>query len=176
MHETKAAERVPVTAGVSLRHATNADGGVLRDIYASTRADELAHVDWTVEQKAWFVGMQFDAQHRHYVEHYPGASFLVIERDGAPIGRLYLHEQPAEMRVMDIALLPEARGLGIGTALLRQLMADAASRGQAVSIHVEEHNPARRLYERLGFTPVETRGIHTLMECRPAPATGTEGQ
>ena len=172
MHDTAVIDRVPTMGDVTLRAATQADEHVLRDIYASTRADELAQLDWTLEQKAWFVGMQFDAQHRHYVEHYPDAAFLVIERDGVPVGRLYLHEQPTEVRIMDIALLPEARGLGIGTTLLRQVIADAAARGQAVSIHVEDRNPARQLYERLGFTPVEIRGVYTLMEIRRAPHDG----
>ncbi len=153
---------------VTLRPATEADADVLLAIYASTRAHELALLDWADEQKAAFLQMQFEAQHRHYVEHYVGASFLVIERGGMPIGRLYLHEGNDDVRVMDIALLPDARGQGIGGTLLRNVLAAASARGRRVSIHVEIDNPARHLYERLGFTPVEERGLHLLMECHPA--------
>jgi ribosomal protein S18 acetylase RimI-like enzyme len=153
---------------VTLRPATEADAGALLAIYASTRAHEMAVIGWTDEQKAAFLEMQCEAQRRHYVEHYGGASFLVIERDGAPIGRLYLHQGNDDVRVIDIALLPEARGQGIGGALLRDVLAAASARGRRVSIHVEVDNPARRLYERLGFTPVEVRGLYLLMECPPA--------
>ena len=52
---------------------------------------------------------------------------------------------------MDIALLPEYRGRGIGTALLEELLVEADATGRRVTIHVERFNPARRLYERLGF-------------------------
>ena len=162
----------PALDVVTLRPETDADADVLLAIYASTRAHEMAQVDWADEQKAAFVQMQFEAQRRHYVEHYPGASFEVIERGGAPIGRLYLHEGSDDVRVMDIALLPEARGHGIGAALLRSVIDAAAASGRRVSVHVELGNPARRLYERLGFLPVEERGHHLLMECHPAPLAG----
>jgi len=95
--------------------------------------------------------MQFDAQDRHYRARFPDARFDVVERGGAPIGRLIVVRAEDEIRVLDIALLPEHRGSGAGSALLRELLAEAAARSKRVAIHVERANPARRLYERLGF-------------------------
>ena len=153
--------------GVTLRPETDADVPVLLSIYASTREHELARVDWPDEHKQAFLRMQFEAQHRHYLSTYHGASFSLVERHGQPIGRLYLHERDGEVRIVDIALLPAARGQGIGTALLDEVLASAQARGQRVTIHVEHDNPARRLYERLGFREVESRGFHVFMERLP---------
>jgi GNAT superfamily N-acetyltransferase len=154
----------------TLRPARPEDREHLLAVYASTRADELAPVPWTEEQKSAFVKMQFDAQDAHYREHYEGATYEVIEVDGVPAGRLYLHRKPKEIRLVDIALLPAFRGKGIGTRLLAEIIAEAKGRGVPVTIHVEMFNPARRLYERLGFTPVEEHGVHVLMERRPEAA------
>lgn len=128
--------------------------------------------DWTAEQKRAFVTQQFEAQDAHYRLHYPGAEFLVLERetaDGAvPIGRVYLHHRPTEIRLMDISLLTAERGSGCGTRVLRALLARADAERKRLSIHVEKMNRARRLYERLGFLVVEDVGVYDLMEWRPS--------
>src|SRR5215211_5883167 len=115
-----------------------------------------------------FLRRQFEAQDAHYREHYDGASFDVIEVDGEPAGRLYVARWEDEIRIMDIALLPEQRGAGIGTRLLRDLLDEGRRTGKRVSIHVEKHNRALRLYERLGFAPVADRGVYLLLERPPA--------
>ena len=148
------------------RAAGAADEPFLRRVYASTRERELAIVPWSDEQKDTFVNMQFDAQARYYQEAYSDASYEVIEVDGVPAGRLYLAALPGEMRIVDITLMPEYRGRGIGGTLLRRLFDRARAAGRSVSIHVEFENPARRLYERMGFAPISQRGIYTLMEWR----------
>ena len=151
---------------ITLRPAGPADEGFLLAVYASTRADELALVDWSDAQKKAFVHQQFTAQSAHYRD-YTGASYDVIEVDGEPTGRLYVARWEDEIRIMDIALLPEHRGAGIATRLLGELLAEGAEAGKKVSIHVERQNPARGLYERLGFVPVEERGVYLLLEARP---------
>lgn len=150
-----------------LRPAGADDRDSLLRVYASTREEELRLVDWSDEQKAAFVRQQFEAQDAYYREHYEPATFDVIEVEGEPAGRLYVARWEEEIRIMDIALLPEHRGRGIGTALLRALLDEAAEAGKRLSIHVELNNPARRLYERLGFAAVEERGVYVLMEARP---------
>lgn len=88
--------------------------------------------------------------------------------DGEPAGRLYVHRREREIRLMDIALLPEFRGDGIGGALLDDLFAEAAASGRTLTIHVESYNPARRLYERRGFRQIGEHGVYLLMEWRPS--------
>lgn len=147
-----------------LRPATETDRPFLLDLYASTRADELALVDWDDETKRAFVEHQFSAQDAHYREHYDGATFDVIEVEGQPAGRLYVHRGKSDIRIIDIALAPEFRNQGIGTVLVEGLMAEARASRRSVSIHVEMNNPARSLYERLGFEPVGEHGVYLLMQ------------
>jgi ribosomal protein S18 acetylase RimI-like enzyme len=136
-------------------------------VYASTRAEELALVDWDDAQKETFLRAQFDAQDAWYREAYAKASFDVILVDGEPAGRLYLHRGPSEIRIMDIALLPEHRGGGIGTSLLEELSAEADAAGKSLTIHVERMNPALSLYERLGFSVAEDKGVYLFLERPP---------
>ncbi len=149
---------------VSLRPITPEDEEFLARVYASSRADELAVTGWSDELKADFCRRQFDAQSAYYGENYPGAAFQVIERDGWPVGRLYVDRWEKEIRIVDITLLPEARGTGIGTKLLRELQEEARAAGKSLTIHVERFNRALQLYQRLGFQEIEDKGVYLLMK------------
>jgi ribosomal protein S18 acetylase RimI-like enzyme len=153
---------------VTLRPATDADLDFLHRLYATTREDELKQVAWTDEQKAAFVSQQFHAQHQFWHENYTDTSWDLILLDGEPAGRLYVARWPDDIRVVDIALVPEHRGGGLGTRLLREILAEGDVSGRKVSIHVEIFNPARSLYERLGFAQAEEKGVYLLMERYPA--------
>jgi GNAT superfamily N-acetyltransferase len=148
---------------IQLRQAKDEDVEFLRILYASTREEELAVTNWSDAQKREFCRLQFEAQSAHYLEHYPAADYAVIECDGVSAGRLYVHRGEREIRIMDLALLPEWRGKGVGTFLLGELQEEAAHRNVPLSIHVERFNPALRLYHRLGFRAVEDRGVYVLL-------------
>ena len=150
----------------SLRPITEDDLPFLRQVYASTRKMELDLTDWGDEQKTQFITMQFEAQHQHYQQHYSDAEFYVIEVDGNDIGRLYRLDQRHDIRIVDIAILPEYRGVGVGSRILNDIIAEGESQGIPVSIHVELNNPAMSLYRRLGFEPVSNEGVYMLMERR----------
>jgi ribosomal protein S18 acetylase RimI-like enzyme len=157
----------------TLRPANAGDAELLFRVYASTREQELARVPWSAEEKASFLRMQFAAQDAHYRQHYIGATYDIILIGGEAAGRLYLYRTAREIRVMDIALLPDFRGKGIGERVLRDVFAEADRDGKIVSIHVEHENPARRLYERLGFEVVDEGEIHPVyvrMDRRAAAA------
>lgn len=156
-----------VASGVSLRPITGTDLPFLFQVYVGTRAAELAPVPWPDEQKAAFLAMQFDAQHRHYQQHYPAATFMVVLVDGEPAGRLYLNRASSEIRIVDIALLGEYQGRGIGTHLVRAIGAESRERGCPVRIHVERENPALAWYQREGFRLLEDRGVYLFMERQP---------
>jgi len=128
----------------------------LRMLYAQTRAAELAPVPWPAEFKQKFLDDQFDLQHRHYVSFFGRADFLLIERQGEPIGRLYLLREPPEFLIIDIALVEAARGHGLAGALITHAQVTAAALGFGMTLHVDRRNAdARRLYERLGFVVIE---------------------
>jgi ribosomal protein S18 acetylase RimI-like enzyme len=144
----------------NLRPAEATDEGVLLQIYASTRTEEMALVSWTDEQKDAFLRMQFDAQTKHYLIYYPSANYYIILQDGKTVGRLILESSENSLLIMDIALLPEYRNRGMGTAILHDLMKKARQDNVPLVLRVEFFNPAIRLYERLGF--VTTRQVNTV--------------
>jgi ribosomal protein S18 acetylase RimI-like enzyme len=155
-------------ADVTLRPVDADDERFLLRVYAGTREEELAPVPWSAEQKAAFVAQQFAAQSAHYAEHYAGLTADVILLGGVPAGRLLVARWAEEIRIVDISILPEFRGGGAGSALLRELLAEAEAAGKRLSIHVERENRALGLYERLGFRPVGEHGVHLRMEWDPA--------
>jgi ribosomal protein S18 acetylase RimI-like enzyme len=152
---------------LTFRPITEDDMDFLYRVYASTRQEELELTDWDNTQKKAFLKMQFNAQHTHYQQHYPTAYYQLILLNKTPIGRLYLDRMEEEFRLIDIALLPEHRNKGIGTGLIKDVMAEAAKEKKPVRIHVEEFNPSLRLYERLNFTKIEMRGVYWFMEWHP---------
>lgn len=150
-----------------LRPATDGDLAFMRLLYGSTREEELAITGWSRAEKDAFLDHQFGAQTAHYRQHRPAAQWRIITVSGVDAGRLVLDERIGEHRVVDISLHPDFRGRGIGTEILRTLQAAAADAGSVLSIHVEHNNPARRLYERLGFQPVPGESeVYQLMEWR----------
>jgi ribosomal protein S18 acetylase RimI-like enzyme len=149
--------------GVSFRAIVDSDHQFLRDLYASVRAAELAPVAWPQEAKRQFLDDQFALQHQHYLKNYVGADLLLIERYGMPIGRIYVYRTATEIRLMDIALVAEQRGCGIGSALLHELMDEARATNRQLTLHVEPDNPAQRLYQRLGFSLIEHRGVYDFL-------------
>jgi ribosomal protein S18 acetylase RimI-like enzyme len=152
---------------ISLRPITSTDTDFLFNVYACTREEEMARVDWDEVQKEAFLRMQFNAQHQYYVENYLGAEFSVIIQNDQAVGRLYVHRREKEIRIMDIALLPAYRKQGIGSSLIRDILQQGVEGQLAVTIHVERFNPALRLYERLGFRQKEDKGVYWLMEWMP---------
>lgn len=136
-------------------------------LYASTREQELAPVPWSVAQKQAFLANQFHAQRHHYRTQMTGCSFDILECRGVPVGRLYLEPRRSQLYIVDIALLPEWRGNGLGTAILEALQATAAASGKGVGIMVEKFNSALRLYRRLGFADIADHGVYLEMEWLP---------
>jgi len=153
---------------VSLRPATTDDELFLRKLFATTRIDEFKFLA-DPGQLEGLISMQFNLQRQQYEAGYPGADHNIILQNGQPIGRLLVDEGEREVTLVDVALLPECRNLGIGRYLLDQLLTRAASAQKAIRLHVVKTNPARRLYERLGFSIVGEDGMYFEMLCE----TGT---
>jgi ribosomal protein S18 acetylase RimI-like enzyme len=154
-------------AGVALRLETDGDRVFVDALYASTRTEEMAQVPWPPDAVAAFLQSQASLQRAHYTKYYPDALRLIVEREEQPVGRVYIHESPQEVRLMDIALLPDHRGQGIGSAILGALVDHARERSTRITLHVEPANAAQRMYRRLGFRLVESRGVYDFLEWVP---------
>jgi ribosomal protein S18 acetylase RimI-like enzyme len=139
---------------ISWRSATAADAAFCFSVYASTRAEELAAWGWGAAQQEIFLKMQFAAQAASYRADFPGASHAIVLRGDRPVGTLIVNHTAEEIRLVDVALLPEHRGAGLGTAVIRHLQAEARGRGRPLRLQVLKTNPAARLYARLGFITI----------------------
>jgi GNAT superfamily N-acetyltransferase len=163
----KISEQDPPAMAITYRPEAEGDLPFLKRVYRSTREDELQLTGWDEAFKETFIDQQFTAQHQYYREAYHDASFQVILLDGKEAGRLYVWESDRQIRIVDIALLPEFRNQGIGTTILRGLITKADISGRILSIHVEAYNPALNLYKRLGFIQKDQTGIYFYMERPP---------
>jgi len=149
---------------ITFRPTSTADEPFLLRLYRSTRESELEQTGWNETEKETFVQQQFQAQHIFYTSQFPRARFNMVCLDDKPIGRLYVDRRKEEIRIIDIALLPEYRNRGIGSKLLTDILSEAEKFEKAVRIHVEHFNPALNLYERLGFKKTGNTGVYFLME------------
>jgi len=151
-----------------LQHpAQPADEEFLLSVYASTRAQEMAQVPWSAEQKDAFVRMQFTAQLRHYAAEFPAASHEVISWKQVPVGRIYFSRNADEIHILDITVLPQHRKAGIASLVVRRLLEEASTAAKPVSIYVESFNPSMSFFRQLGFQPVAERGFHVLLRWTP---------
>jgi GNAT superfamily N-acetyltransferase len=161
--------QLSLTAGgaITLRLAAPEDDPFLVALYGSTRAEELAQVEWEDGQKEVFVKWQFDLQHREYYTRFPDAEYRLILVDNHPAGRIWIGRDTEQIRLLDIALLPEFQNRGVGTVLIRWLIDEARSSGKALRHMVYVlNNDAERFYERLGFAMIEDLGAYKHMEWR----------
>ena len=157
--------------GFSLRHAEAGDIPRLRLLYADTRAEEMVSMPWPQTTKQQFLDQQFNLQHQHYLKHYPDADFLVIERDAVVQGRYYIEKAAPEHLVIDICLMANQRGHGIGRVLIEESQREAAALGRGMHLHVIKYNiRAQRLYEKLGFRVDGGSDMHHHMSWRNNPA------
>ena len=159
----------PWPARLDARPITQDDLPFLESLFADIRSKEVASTGWPIERQHSFLAEQFDFQHRYYTAHFTTAAFLLLSRAGRPVGRLYVQASGGVLSLIDISLVAEVRGQGLGGALLARLCALADANGMRVSLAVEPDNPARRLYERHGFVVADASGFYLRM-LRPARA------
>lgn len=154
------------------------DDGFLFELYSTTRADEMALTPWNDEQQRAFLRQQYELRRLHYRGYHSGAEYLLIRRDGYAIGRIAIDRSEDEIRIVDIALVPKHRGRRIGSQLIHELLVEASLRNIPVTLHVERHNRAAVLYQRLGFRVIEDSGVYLFLKWVPEshlqPSLGTK--
>lgn len=154
------------TAAYTLRPVREEDQAILLEIYSSSRAEEMALVPWDAAMKDAFLLSQLSAQLTHYRSYFPAATHDLILVDGEPVGRIYVDRREAEIRILDVTLLEQARGRGTGTRVIQELMKEAADQDQPLSIYVENYNRSLGLFQRLGFVKTDENGASWLLVWR----------
>jgi GNAT superfamily N-acetyltransferase len=158
---------LPDGGKLTLRPVTPDDDPFLLALYHSTRDDELSQAQWQEGQRDVFVRWQFDLQRKEYDSRFPDARYQVILIDDEAAGRIWIGADEEQIRLLDIALLPQFQKRGAGTVLLRALMQEAEADGKFLRHMVFVlNNNAHRFYERLGFVVIDDVGGYKHMEYR----------
>jgi ribosomal protein S18 acetylase RimI-like enzyme len=161
--------------GISLRPVDRSDEAFCVQLYVASRTDEFAGVGWSDGQRGEFLASQYRTRQAAYAVGFPNRSDQLVEHGGRPVGRLIVAEDAGDTVVVDIALIPSARGRGLGTALLAGVLADADRRASPVRLHVTGDNRARDLYLRLGFEAQTDQGPYLSMVRPVPPGAGSTG-
>ncbi|WP_167647897.1 GNAT family N-acetyltransferase [Mameliella alba] len=158
------------TQSPRLRPVRDADRAFLLALYAETRED-LAALPLPPAALTQMLEMQFDAQGQSYARAFPGHDWDIILHQDRPVGQIRVLRGTDEIRTIDLSLLSDFRGQGIGRVLLRNLQQEARTADLPLRLSVEHGNArARVFYDRLGFVPVDDLGAH--LEMRWTPQTG----
>lgn len=156
---------------ITVRAEDPQDEAFLFDLYASTRQEELDAWGWPPEMRSGFLNLQFKASQGHH-QAFPDAAFQIVLLDGARAGRLIVNRTPEALHLVDIALLPQHRNVGIGTTLLQRVLAEASATRKPVRLQVLKGNRAVRLYQRLGFVQTGETELHLALDWCADPARG----
>lgn len=156
------APRDPATC---LRLASTDDEPFLRDFYKCSRAADFAGAGLPPAVLDKLLDQQYRAQAAGYATQSPDAVSLIILRHDAPVGRLLLEPGDRRWRIVDIALLPAARGQRLGSEIIDAVGRAASAHGaNELGLAVLTGNvAARRLYARLGFAAQSDDGARIAM-------------
>ena len=152
---------------ITLRPVEEKDDSFIEAVYRSTREEELKFTNWSELQKNAFVTMQSMAQLAEYKTKFPDAAFQIIVYKKKDAGRFYTWENETEIRLIDITVLPQFRGKGIGSFLLGELIKRSNKEQKKISLHADPASPVLELYRRLGFIHIRNNGRHYYMERNP---------
>jgi ribosomal protein S18 acetylase RimI-like enzyme len=152
---------------ITLKPEQPDDDVFLFELYSTTRAAEMALTLWTDEQRRAFLRQQYELRRFHYLRYHSSAKYLLIRGNSERIGRIAIHRREDEIRIMDIALVPEYRGMGIGSQLIHELLVEASLQKVPVTLHVDRHNRAAGLYQRLGFRVIEDDEVYLFLKWVP---------
>ncbi len=151
----------------NLRPETDDDIDFLRGLYANTRVWEVRSAGLSHAQSAVFLAQQFQAMRVDYRSRYPQEVFSLVEVDGEPVGKLYVHRADDGFRIVDFALVPERRRRGLGRRRVSQVLDEAITRGLPVRGHVKSMNPDRPFWTAMGFVEADGGGPYVAIEWRP---------
>jgi ribosomal protein S18 acetylase RimI-like enzyme len=163
---------VSAVALLELRPVRAEDEPFLAQLFAVTEHERLAFSGLTGDLLNTVVRHEFAGQQRHYSLLDQEATHCIIIAQGNPAGRLVFWENREEIRLAELAIAPAFRGLGIGSAVVDTLKAQAGQSKRPLRLHAEKYNlrQPRRFYQRLGFRVIEDRHTHWFMEWEPARA------
>jgi ribosomal protein S18 acetylase RimI-like enzyme len=143
-----------------MRPAGPEDQGLIDALFYEDRASQFAGTGLAEAQIQMLVGMQARGRSTTYAAQYPAAEdWILLDEEEQPVGRLLLDRHSDRWRIVDIAVLMARHGQGLGARVLRECQRQAVAAGARLELQVRPENPARRLYERLGFEVVSEDAV-----------------
>jgi ribosomal protein S18 acetylase RimI-like enzyme len=143
---------------LTLRDGGNGDDDLLRQLFETGRGAPLLSCDLPPVLVDQLIAHQLVARQRDHARNHPLARRQIVLTGDGPVGSLSVDRTGEPWYLVDLAVLPTARGRGIATELLARLLAEAGAARVAVELHVDAENPAERLYRRNGFTETAREG------------------
>lgn len=161
-------DRQGVTHTVRMRPVNETDDSFLYDVVSSTVRNQFKKMGGDIQIMEPLLRIQYENQTREYRKRFPQASHLIVTINNVDAGRIYLDRNSEEIRILDVTLLPEYRGKGLGAFILKMLEEEAAQNQLPIRIYVEEGNPSLRLFRRLGYQFQGKYGeVHNLLQWTP---------
>ncbi|WP_127534133.1 GNAT family N-acetyltransferase [Paenibacillus kobensis] len=133
-------------------------------VYEAVRREEMAQWGWDETAAVSFIAMQYDMQQRSYAMHYPESKLFTVLIQGATVGKLHVADDLEAVTLVDVALLPQYQGQGLGTALVRGLQRYVQEARKPLRLTANAGSRASRLYEKLGFRILEANEVVSRME------------
>lgn len=140
------------------------DTAFLFEVYLKTRKAEVMSWGWSEKQELEFLRLQFHCRQHSYRQHYPMAESKIIVSKSLKMGYVLTARTERELVLVDIALLPDYQGQGVGTAFIKSLQQEASCRALPLCLCVLNGSPAKRLYDRLGFQVIGGDEVYSRME------------
>ena len=136
-------------------------------LFRTLKVEELNALDWPRQFFDLILPMQFKAHESHYRNNFPDAGDFIILKDSIPVGRIIIDKSGSFIHLIEICVLPEFRGQGIGTTVITKLLKEGEILGKSVRLQVAHNNRAIKLYEQLGFSDINCTKTHHQMEWKP---------
>ncbi len=158
--------KAQVAESVSLRTVVRSDRAFLYELFAMNHIGELNVLGVDTERMEPYLMSQFSIQYRRFEKEFITAEMEIVLLDGQPVGRVYFECLDDEIYLVDLALLPDNQGQGLGTDLLNVLKKEAKQRALPIIAEVEEHHPALSFFEAAGFAETGKEESYVVLEWR----------
>ena len=149
---------------LTLRPSRADDQEFLYRLFCSVHSEKLNLALLSVEERNRLIGLMYQGFAGHYSTIGPAADDRIVLLNNECIGRMILLQTREEIRLADLAILPQYRQRGIGTALIGQLQTESLMSNRPVRLHVARFDRASRLYQRLGFYKIDVEGPYLHLE------------
>src|SRR5580693_5097548 len=149
---------------LTLRPSRADDQEFLHRLFCSVHSEKLNLALLSVEERNRLIGLMYQGFAGHYSTIGPAADDRIVLLNNESIGRMILLQTREEIRLADLAILPQYRRRGIGSALIGQLQTESTMSKRPVRLQVAQFDHALRLYQRLGFYKTDAIGTYLHLE------------